>query len=136
MLNKRLIWSIVVGVLAAVVIIIAGISGATDGGTIGIAIGLGGAAFTLVSCLSLGNNFVGEVMLTIFTWSFVRLPGLIFTLDLDGIIWLLTVKLLFWSLGIVLGILLGILAIAVGGVISIFVYPLALYRNIKGIEVD
>lgn len=92
---------------------------------------LGIMGFTLLSCLILGNNFLGEMMLEIFSWSFVTMPGLIFTLDLDGIIWLLTVKLLFWILGLVLALLCGALAIALGLVLSVFVYPFALYKNIK-----
>ena len=59
-----------------------------------------------------------------------------FTLDLDGIIWLLTVKLLFWILGIVLAILFGVLAIALGGIISIVVYPFALYKAYNGKEME
>ena len=72
----------------------------------------------------------------IFSWGFVTMPGLIFTLDLDGIIWLLTVKLLFWILGFILAALCGILAIVLGLVVSVFVYPFALYKNIKHGETD
>ena len=92
---------------------------------------VGVLSFTLISCLILNNNFVGEMLLEIFSWGFVRMPGLIFTLDLDGIIWLLTVKLLFWILGIVLAILCGALAIVLGLVVSLFVYPFALYKSIN-----
>lgn len=87
-------------------------------------------SFTLVSCLILNNNFVGEMMGNIFEWSFVEFPGLIFTLDLDGIIWLLTVKLLFWIIGIILALICGILAVVIGLVISLFVYPFAIRRSI------
>jgi len=59
------------------------------------------------------------------------MPGLIFTLDLEGIIWLLTVKLLFWIIGIVLATLTGILAVALGLVVSLFVYPYAIIENIR-----
>ena len=93
-------------------------------------------SFTLISCLILDNNFIGEMISAIFGWGFVTMPGLIFTLDLDGIIWFLTVKLLFWILGIVLAILCGILGIFVGLVMSLFVYPYALYQNIKHGEED
>ena len=86
--------------------------------------------FTLVSCLILNNNFIWEMMEGIFEWSFVQLPGLIFTLDLEGIIWLLTVKLLFWILGIILAVICGILAIVIGLAMSLFVYPFAIYRSI------
>ncbi len=87
--------------------------------------------FTLVSCLILANNFIGEMLLEIFSWGFVKFPELIFMLDLDGIIWLLTVKLLFWILGIILAIGAGLLAIALSGLMSIFVYPFALAKSFK-----
>ena len=94
------------------------------------------AVFTLISCLFLQNNFVGDMIEEIFSWGFVRMPGLIFTLDLDGIIWLLTVKLLFWLLGIILAILCGILAIALGLFVSVFVYPFALYKSFANPDAD
>ena len=90
--------------------------------------------FTLVSCLILGNNFIGEMIVEVFSWGFVRFPGLIFSLDLDGIIWLITVKLLFWVLGLLLATLFGILAIALGLILSVFVYPFALVKNIRNGE--
>lgn len=86
---------------------------------------------TFASCLILYNNFIPDMMMEIFSWGFVRMPGLIFTLDLDGIIWLLTVKLLFWILGILLAILAGILALTVGAFISVFVYPYAIIKNFR-----
>lgn len=86
-------------------------------------------AFTLSSCLILANNFVGEMLLEILTWGFVKFPGLIFTLDLDGIIWLLTVKLLFWILGIMLAIGAGLLAIVLSGFASLFIYPFAIKKS-------
>ena len=102
-----------------------------DTGTLIFGIVLAVLAFTLVSCLILDNNFVGEMVSAVFGWGFVRMPGLIFTLDLDGIIWLLTVKLLFWIIGIVLATLTGILAVALGLVVSLFVYPYAIIENIR-----
>lgn len=88
-------------------------------------------AFTLISCLILKNNFVGEMISDIFDWGFVRMPGVIFTLDLDGIICLLAVKLLFWILGLILAIACGALAIVLGLIVSVFVYPFALYKSFK-----
>ncbi|MBQ4510272.1 MAG: hypothetical protein II984_06075 [Clostridia bacterium] len=134
---KRRIHSFVWGGLAALILIIIGIVTSVNTndyinlafwGVVGI------LAFTLISCLILDNNFVGDMVLEIFSWGFVKMPGLIFTLDLDGIIWLLTVKLLFWILGFILAIICGILAIALGLVVSVFVYPFAIYKNVKGIE--
>ena len=133
----RRIHSFVWGGLAALILIVFGIIASVNSGDYtnlafyGV---IGILAFTLVSCLILDNNFIGEMVGEIFSWGFVKMPGLIFTLDLDGIIWLLTVKLIFWILGFILAALCGILAISLGLVVSLFVYPYAIYKNVNDIE--
>lgn len=87
--------------------------------------------FCFSSCLILKNNFVGEMFISIASWGFVRFPGLIFSFDLDGFIWLIGMKILFLILGVILGFLATILALIVSLFISIFVYPFALCKNIK-----
>ena len=94
----------------------------------GIVIGL--AAFTLISCLLFSNNFIGEMIASIAGFS-IRMPGVIFSLDLDGIIWLLTVKLALWILGFLISAACFLLAISLGLALSIFVYPFAIYKNVK-----
>lgn len=101
-------------------------------GTIFLVAGI--LSFTFVSCLILDNNFIGELVGEIFSWGFVSLPGLIFELSLDGILWLITVKLLFWILGLILACITGILAVICGSILSVFVYPFALVKNIRGVE--
>ncbi len=98
-------------------------------------IGIGILGFFLVSCLILSDNIITDIVMAVISWSFISLPMLIFTLDLDGIIWLITVKFLFWLLGIVLGIICTILAFFIGGFLSIFVYPYALYKSYHPEEV-
>lgn len=91
-------------------------------------------AFPFVSCLFLQNNFIADMVLTIMSWGFVRFPGLIFTLDLDGIIWLLTVKLAFWILGFIIATIFAIFGVCLGLIVSVFVYPFALKKNYKNPE--
>ena len=136
---KRRIHSFVWSGIVAIALLIFGITQfvqSSDASMLSGGIAVSIMSFTLISCLILDNNFIGEMISAIFGWGFVTMPGLIFTLDLDGIIWFLTVKLLFWILGIVLAILCGILGIFVGLVMSLFVYPYALYQNIKHGEED
>ena len=131
----RRIHSFVWGGLAAVFFIVMGIMGASENtGTLVGCLVLAVLSFAFISCLILDNNFVLDMVGGVFSWGFVQMPGLIFTLDLDGIIWLLTVKLIFWILGIVLAILCGLLALALGLIVSPFVYPFAIIKNIKGVE--
>ncbi len=88
-------------------------------------------SFTFSSCCLLANNFVRDLVSEIFSLGFVKMPGIIFSLSLDGLLWLLTIKLLFWIIGFVLAVLTGILAILVGGIMSVFVYPFAIIKNYK-----
>ena len=119
------------GAAAILALFIIMLANGADMGTFIFGIVLSVLTFTLISCLILDNNFVGEMVSAVFGWGFVRMPGLIFTLDLDGIIWLLTVKLLFWIIGIILATLTGILAVVLGLVVSLFVYPYAIIENIR-----
>ena len=123
---KRRIHSFVWGGLSAVLFIVLAIALSAP-----FFFGVAVAAYTLVSCLILHNNFLEDMMSDIFEWSFVTFPGLIFTFDLDGIIWLLTVKLLFKLISWGLALLFGTLAVVLGLVVSVFVYPFALAKNIK-----
>jgi len=126
--------SFVLGGLAAAVCIALGIvAGIQTGKFVDVLpwLGIGIAAFTYISCCLLANNFIGEMTLTIFSWGFVKMPGLIFELDLDGIVWLLTVKLLFWIAGIALALAFGLLGIILGGALSLFVYPFAIKKNFQ-----
>lgn len=91
--------------------------------------------FTFISCLILPNNWIGEVVITIVSWSVRKMPGLIFSLDLDGIIWFITVKLTLAILGFIISALVFLLAITVGAILSVFVYPFAIRKNILHPEI-
>ena len=137
--DTKRIKSFVIGGIIAAIAIGVGIAMSVNSGEVQdlfIWCGIGVAMFTFSSCIVLDNNFVGDIFLSILEWGFVRMPGVIFTLDLDGIIWLLTVKLLFWILGFVLAILCGILGFIIASVVSVFVYPFALHKNINHPELD
>ena len=131
--SRRIKSFIIGGILAAIAISI-GIGALISAGEVTnllVWLGIGVMAFTFSSCIVLDNNFIGDVFLDILNWGFVKMPGVIFTLDLDGIIFLLTVKLLFWILGFILAIICGILAFVVASALSVFVYPFAIIKNIR-----
>ncbi len=136
---KKRIFSFVFGGLVFAFFLAVAIVSAVEGDFEGfwtVILVLGIPGFTFTSCLILGSNVVGDIVTTIFTWGFVRMPGIIFTLDFDGLIFLIVTKILFFLLGIIIALLCGALGIIVGLVCSVFVYPLALVRNIRQIDVD
>lgn len=131
--SRRIKSFIIGGILAAIAISI-GIGALISAGEVTnllVWLGIGVMTFTFSSCIVLDNNFIGDVFLDILNWGFVKMPGVIFTLDLDGIVFLLTVKLLFWILGFILAIICGILAFVVASALSVFVYPFAIIKNIR-----
>lgn len=87
--------------------------------------------FSLVSCLFLPNNAIKDIIEEVIDWGFVRFPGLIFTLDIDGILWLISVKILFFFLGILLICGAFILSLMIGMVCAMFVYPFALLKSYR-----
>lgn len=93
------------------------------------------ASFTFSSCLFLKNNFIEDVFDTVKGWT-IRFPGLIFTLDLDGIIWFLTVKLIFGIISFLISVIAFIAALLLCCALSIFVYPYAIIKNIKHPELS
>ncbi len=129
--KKRRAHAFVWSSLALVVCVIVGIVCRETENALGAWIALGVMAFCLISCLIFDNNFVGEMIGNIFSWSFVTFPNIIFTFDLDGCLFLIGMKILFKLLGIAIGIACGALAIAVGLVVSVFVYPYAIVKHFR-----
>lgn len=128
--KRSFLWGGLLTALAVALALIITLSAKTEtGAVIGASIG-SALFFPFLSCLFLKNNFIGDLFETISSWS-IRMPGLIFSLDLDGIIWLLTVKLALWILGGLISIFCFILAVAICLVLSIFVYPFAITKSVK-----
>lgn len=92
--------------------------------------------FCFVFCLLLNNTGVFDVALTIWSWGAVRMPGIIFSLDFDGIVFLIVTKILFAVTGFCLFLLAFLLGSAIGGVCAIFAFPIAIIRWKKGYKYD
>lgn len=90
--------------------------------------------FPLSACLILYNNAVAEIVYTIIEWSAVKFPGIIFGFDLDGVAFLIAVKILFFIIGLVITLICIALSIVIGGIVSVFVYPFAICKNFASPE--
>ena len=101
---------------------------AFSGGSLigGIVIGYTAFAFTF---LLFFDGVVSDVVLDCFETT-INWPGLIFTFDLDGLIWLIGMKILFGVLGFLAALLASVFGIIAGMFLSIFVFPFKL-RKIK-----
>jgi len=104
--------------------------------TVLVVIAIGVLLSMLVGSAILGGNFLGDLWLTISSWGFVRFPGIIFTASADGIKFLIIMKVVFFFLGIGFVVLAEAIATSICMVVGPFVFPIALYRNIKKIDPD
>lgn len=123
------IWAGLVALLFVAVAVSSFAEGDIETGIGGLILALLGYCFT--ANMILNNTFIPEMWLSISSWGFVRFPGIIFTFDLDGFIFLFAMKALFFVLGILLGIIAAVFATIVAVLLSVFVYPFALYRSFK-----
>ena len=136
-IKKGLIWAAVI--CTVVTAILCGcIYLNNDAGYIATAIILSVGSFTFASqCI--WDGFINDVMgwfCRSFTWPF----GFIFELSLDGILWLLTVKLALWIISGVLSVIFFIVGLFFSVTVSLFSFPFVLIKNIRnanqGIAVD
>lgn len=82
--------------------------------------------FTFVAVMFY-DTFVKDAVLYMLTAS-VNWPGIIFTFDLDGFIFLIAMKIIFAVLGFIIGILAALLGLLFGLLVSPFVLPFVLIR--------
>lgn len=85
------------------------------------------AVFAFVDCLFY-ECFVTDVIGDWFCKT-IQFPGLIFTFDIDGILWLIGMKILFWFLGALFAVVVGAIGIIIGFVCAPFVFPYVTVRE-------
>lgn len=84
--------------------------------------------FSMLYCI-ISGSYIGDV----FVWGAglsIKFPGLIFSWDLDGIAWLIAMKLLFVALGFLIGVFALLFAIALSAVLGMLSFPFILIHNI------
>ena len=90
---------------------------------------IGYAIFAMVYCIVSGS-YISDVFLWCATLS-IKFPGLIFSWDLEGFIWVIAMKILFAILGFIIGIFALIFAIVFSGTLGAFSFPFVLVHNIR-----
>lgn len=129
--ERRRAW--IWGGIAACVVLIGFIIAMTQVGfKAGLLVGgIVGSVLTLafIACCFFDNTFVGEMWQDVCEWGAVKMPGVIFSLDFDGIVFLIAAKILFFILGVLAAIAAFVLATALGLICGIFALPFAIGIN-------
>lgn len=126
---KSFIWGPVAGVIALAILLAVTLTDAelkADGGIV-IAVVLGVGFFTFVTQMFWGGLI--NDMFFFFLKSF-KMPGVIFTLDLDGLLFLIFVKIFGAILGVLLSVIFFLIGLIITPLVSIPVFPFALIKRI------
>ena len=131
-LKKGLLWGILGGVALAVISLIATISAQQEVGIIivGAVLGLYGGYAMLTQFIWM--NSVWDVFG--FFLRTLKLPGVIFTLDIEGLLFLIFVKVLGAVLSAIVSVLLFIVGFIVTWIYSMIIFPFALIKEIREIK--
>ena len=103
-------------------------------GLIFLSIGLSYLVFADIYCI-ISGSYVGEVFEAVAGWS-IKMPGVIFTWDIDGIAWAIAMKIGLAILGFMLGVAVLGLAIAISGAFAAISFPFILIHNINNNYAD
>ncbi len=129
--KKPLIWSLVLGFVAlviALVVCIINVSSIGIGWTIGAPLLISYTTTATIYCV-FTMSYVSDIFMGVAGWS-VRFPGLIFTWDLEGFMWLIAMKIVFLILGVLISIGTFLLAVGLSAVFSIPTFvPLLIYNK-------
>lgn len=135
--KKPLIWAIVLCIIAFIATLVLCIMNYESVGlwlTIGLPFIIGYCVIAELYCI-FSDSWIGEIFSEVASWS-IRFPGIIFSFDLDGLKFLILMKILFGVIGFIIGVATFILAVSLSTVLSIFTFiPLLIYNKKNYIDV-
>ena len=125
-------WGIAGGVVAfaiALAIFLANMDKVNPGLGVLFSVLIGYGIFAMLYCI-ISGSYIGEV----FVWCAglsIRFPGLIFSWDIEGIIWVIGMKILFAILGFLIVVLALLFAIVFSASLGMVSFPFVLIHNIN-----
>ncbi len=125
-----LTWAIIVAIIGLIGTLIACIvyyQNVGLGWTIALPIIVGYTLLADIYCI-FSASWISELFVDVASWT-VKMPGIIFSFSLDGLKFLIAMKLLFALIGFLIGVGALLLAIAISSVLSVFSFPFILAGN-------
>ena len=88
---------------------------------------IGYAIFAMIYCI-ISGSYIGEVFVWCASLS-IKFPGLIFSWDIDGFIWVITMKIIFAIIGFLVGVCALLFAIVFSATLGAISFPFVLIHN-------
>jgi transcriptional regulator with XRE-family HTH domain len=132
--KKQRIWGFIWGILGGGFGLYLTINGLNQGflsniNELFVGIAFSYALFAFLFTFTMKNNFIHNFFWDITSWGFVKMPGVIFSLDFDGLLFLIGAKILFFFIGLGIALLTGTFALIISLILAGFVFPFSLYNS-------
>jgi transcriptional regulator with XRE-family HTH domain len=126
---KGFFWAIVIGGFFGFVAVNNFLVGTMDAGDLAISILFSYSVFAFLFTINAKNTFINDFFWEITSWGFVKLPGIIFTLDFDGLLFLIFAKVLLFFIGIGIAVVAGSIALMLSLVLAMFTFPFSVFYS-------
>ena len=90
---------------------------------------IGLTIFADIYCI-ISGSYIADVFTSVAGWS-IKFPGLIFTWSVEGVKWLIAMKILFVVLGALVTVATLVLAVVLSAALSVVSFPFVLIHNIR-----
>lgn len=87
------------------------------------------AVFATLYCIIV-DSYITEVFMDVAGWS-IKMPGVIFSWDIEGIVWAIAMKIFLAILGFMLGLFVIGFALALAAILAVVSFPFILIHNIN-----
>ena len=127
--KKRLIFGLIFGIAVLIGSMIGFLAGTNMSVAAGIFLPvlLGYGVFAEIYCL-FTDCYIGDVFMEVASWS-IKFPGIIFSFDLDGLAFLIVMKILFAIIGFFIGVAVFLLAVVLSTFLSLFTFPFVAHHE-------
>ena len=99
------------------------------GVAVAVSVAISYALFSMLYCI-LSGSYISEVFVWCASLS-IKFPGLIFSWDIEGFIWVIGMKILFAVLGFLIGVFALAFAIVFSAVLGCVSFPFVLIHNLN-----
>jgi transcriptional regulator with XRE-family HTH domain len=126
--KKNRFWGLIVSTLLSSLFLYGGLNALLEGNWDSLrgSLIISYAVFAFVFTMMAKNTFLNNFFFEITSWGFITLPGVIFSFDIDGLLFLITAKIILFFVGIGVALAFGGFALVLSFALSLFVFPFSL----------
>jgi DNA-binding XRE family transcriptional regulator len=131
--RKKRFWGLFWGILFGGFFLYTSINGLQTGSlevdSFWVGIGLSYTLFAFFFTYTMKNNFIHNFFWEVTSWGFVKLPGVIFSFSIDGLLFLIAAKVILFFIGLGIALVAGFVALILSLLMAGIVFPFSITNS-------